>query len=270
MRITTAFVVTTGTVLLSGCIAHGTNPEDPYESINRKTHAFNMVFDKYILKPPAVVYKAVIPAAVRASVNNFYNNIYMLPIIANDMLQGEWRYVSDDTGRLFINSTLGIGGLFDVATQYNLPLRNTDLGLTFAKWGDKQSPYIVIPFLGPSTIRDGMGMMFEYALFTPYPYLTSDSVLYGLLGLRYIDIRSQYLEKDSIIDEALDKYSFIRDAYLQHRHYLITGEQPVSNEDSAYVEDEEQMDYVDETPSTPTINSTESSPATVTKPMAKK
>lgn len=237
---------------LSGCIiSKGPNPEDPYEAINRKTHQFNMAFDATFLKPPAQFYKAVIPASVRSSINNFYNNIYMLPTIANDLLQGELHYASDDAGRFIINSTIGFAGLFDVAKGYHLPMRNTDLGITFAKWGDKKSPYIVIPFLGPSTIRDGMGLLFEYPLFTPYPYLASDGVLYGLLGLRYVDIRSQFLETDHFLAEALDKYTFIRDAYLQHRHYLINGEEPVlanQNEDAAYVDDEESIDYIDDEP----------------------
>lgn len=248
------FITLTSSMLI-GCI-HGPNPDDPYESINRSIYKFNTAFDTTFLKPPAKLYKAVIPAPVRASVNNFYNNIYMIPTVANDLLQGEVKFAIRDTGRFVINSTIGIGGLFDVASQHNMPMRDTNLGVTFAKWGDKHSPYIVIPFLGPSTIRDGMGLLFEYPLLTPYPYLRNDALIYSLIGLRYIDLRSQYLETEHLMDEALDKYAFMRDAYLQHRQFLITGEQPVNEEgaaDSLYVDENPDnatsTDYVDEKPS---------------------
>lgn len=226
-----------GSLLLSACIAKGTHPEDPYEPLNRKTHAFNMAFDAVLLRPAAKVYKAVLPAPIRAGVNNAYNNVNLLPTVANDLLQASWNDAIKDTWRFIINSSLGIGGILDVASTFNLPPHSNDLGLTFAKWGDKKSPYLVIPLLGPSTFRDGMGMMFDYALFTPYPYIPSDYVLYGLLGLRYVDLRSQMLETDHLIHESFDQYAFIRDAYLQHRQYLITGSSP-QDTGSLYVDEE--------------------------------
>lgn len=246
MRLNIAFALILNGLFLSGCVAKGTNPDDPYESINRKTHAFNMVFDRFILKPPAKVYKKVIPSFVRAGINNAYNNINMLPTVANDLLQAEWNYAIKDTWRFIANSTIGVAGFIDVARTFSLPPHSNDLGLTFAKWGDKKSPYVVIPLLGPSTIRDGMGMMFDYALFTPYPYIRSNAVLYSLLGVRYIDIRSQLLETDRFIEESFDKYAFIRDAYLQHRNYLITGEQ--QDNGSLYVGDEEDDSVVSAMP----------------------
>lgn len=246
MRSINAFIILVSSLSLSACALKGSNPDDPLEPINRKFHAFNMVFDKYILRPPAKVYKTIIPSFVRAGVNNFYNNINMLPTVANDILQAEGNYIIKDTWRFIVNSTLGVAGVIDVASTFSLPPHSNDLGLTFAKWGDKKSPYFVIPFLGPSTIRDGMAMMFDYALFTPYPYIHSNALLYSLLGLRYIDIRSQLLETDRLIDESFDKYAFIRDAYLQHRNYLITGEQPDNG--SLYVGDEDDDSVVAATP----------------------
>ena len=224
-------------LLLISCASKGTNPDDPFESINRKTHAFNMAFDSVLLRPAAKVYKWAITSFVRAGINNAYNNVNMLPTIANDLLQAEGNYAIKDTWRFIANSTFGIAGFIDVASTFSLPPHSNDSGLTFAKWGDKKSPYIVIPLLGPSTIRDGMGMMFDYALFTPYPYIRSNGVLYGLLGLRYVDLRSQMLETDRLLAEGLDKYTFIRDAYLQHRNYLITGEQ--ADNGALYVGDED-------------------------------
>lgn len=233
-------------LFLLGCVAKGPHPEDPYESINRKTHAFNMKFDSLLLKPAAKVYKGVLPSFVRAGVNNVYNNVGMLPTIANDLLQAEGNYAIKDTWRFIVNSTFGIAGLVDVASTFSLPPHTNDIGLTFAKWGDKKSPYIVIPLLGPSTIRDGMGMMFDYAFFTPYPYINSNAAIYSILALRYVDIRSQMLESDQLLAEGLDKYTLIRDAYLQHRHYLITGEQ--EDNGALYVGDQDDDSVLASTP----------------------
>ncbi len=245
MRLLIGLTSFTSLILLTSCLHKGPNPTDPYESINRETHKFNMAFDATFLKPPAKLYKAVLPAPLRASINNAYNNILMLPTVANDLLQAEGRQAIKDSWRFLINSTFGIAGLFDMAaSNFSLPPHYNDLGLTFAKWGDKQSPYIVIPFLGPSTIRDGMGVLFDYTLFTPYPYIRNDAVIYSLLGLRYVDLRSQMFETERLMDEALDKYSFLRDAYLQHRNYLIRGEQ--GETENLYVDEREVGDYLDE------------------------
>lgn len=237
-RVTSYFsVILCSTLILPACVKKGTNPDDPYENINREIYKFNMAFDATVLKPPAKLYVAVLPAPVRAGVNNFYNNINMLPTVANDVLQREWQYALKDSWRFIINSTIGVAGIFDPASTFKLPPHSNDLGLTFAKWGDKHSPYLMIPFLGPSTFRDGMGLMFDYVFFTPYPYLQSSPLVYSLLGVRYVDLRSQMLDTERLMADAIDKYAFIRDAYLQHRQYLITGEQPADN-GSLYVEEE--------------------------------
>lgn len=249
------FIYTVLVCFLTACISSGPNPVDPYECINRKTHRFNMAFDATFLKPPAKLYKGFLPPFVRNSINNAYNNINMLPTVANDILQAQWQWAIKDTWRLIINTTFGIGGFVDVACTWGLPPHSNDLGLTFAAWGDKNSPYIVIPFLGPSTIRDGVGEMFNFTFFTPYPYIPSDAVVYTLLGVRYIDIRSQLLEMEKLMQESLDQYAFIRDAYLQRRNFLITGEQEDTGdlyvEDGAaqtYVEAGAPADYVEDSP----------------------
>lgn len=252
MRLITTLTTLVSSLILSGCVFTGTNPADPYEPINREIHKFNMAFDATMLKPPAKFYKAVIPGPIRLGINNAYNNVAMIPTVANDLLQADWRYAIKDTWRFMINSTFGIAGVFDVADcRFSLPPHYNDMGLTFAKWGDKKSPYIVIPFLGPSTIRDGMGMVFDYTLLTPYPYINNDAVFYSLMILRYVDIRSQLLDSERLMGEALDKYAFIRDAYLQHRSFLINGEQQDTG--SLYVDGEGDAqapsDYIDEEPS---------------------
>lgn len=246
MRLIGIFATLISSFILSACVHKGPNPDDPYEPLNREIHKFNMAFDATFLKPPAKFYKAVVPPLVRLGINNAYNNVAMLPTVANDVLQADWRYTVKDSWRFLINSTIGVVGIFDVADKrFGLPPHYNDLGLTFAKWGDKKSPYIVIPFLGPSTIRDGMGMVFDYTVFTPYPYLFSDGIIYALAGLRYVDLRSQFLENERLMDQALDKYAFIRDAYLQHRHFRITGEQ---DNGSLYVDENEEggEDYIDD------------------------
>src|SRR3990167_5957310 len=147
---------------LTACCTNGStiqavNPVDPYESTNRKTYAFNQAFDATFLRPVAPVYKQVIPDGVRTKINNVYNNINMIPTVVNDGLQRDYKNFIKDTWRFTINSTLGIGGLFDLAaTRFDLPPHSNDPGITFAKWGDTKSPYVVLPFVGPSTIRDGM------------------------------------------------------------------------------------------------------------------
>lgn len=226
MRLNTMLASMVSTLLLTGCVHKGPNPVDPYESVNRKIHSFNMTVDAIILKPPAKLYVAVIPGRVRKSINNAYNNLDLIPSVANDLLQAEGKWAIKDSWRFIINSTLGVAGLFDVASTFGLPPHSNDLGLTLAKWGDKKSPYIVIPFLGPSTIRDGSGWLFQFALYSPYVYIKNDAVVFGLLGLRYVDLRSQLFDAERLMDQALDKYAFIRDAYLQHRNYLISGAEP--------------------------------------------
>lgn len=245
-------ITLTGCLLLTSCMQKGGNPEDPFESINRKTHAFNTSYDKIVLKPAAIIYVSLIPGRVRTSVNNAYENVDMIPTVVNDVLQAQWHWAIKDTWRFIVNSTFGVAGLFDVATSFSLPRHNNDLGITFARWGLKKSPYIVVPFLGPTTIRDGVGELVQYAIFTPYPYINDTAVLYSILGLRYVDLRSQLFETEKLMDQSLDKYAFLRDAWLQHRHYAITGEQPDS--DSLFVEETESTpavvtdagsDYVD-------------------------
>ena len=255
--------------MLSACVSKGMHPEDPYEPFNRKIYAFNAAFDKAILRPPAKVYAAVVPAPVRAGINNVYNNVNMLPTVANDLLQAQWNTALKDSWRFVINSTLGIAGIFDPASTFKLPPHSNDMGLTFAKWGDKKSPYLVIPFLGPSTFRDGMGMMFDYALFTPYPYIKSDALLYSILGLRYIDLRSQMEDVDKLMGVALDKYAFMRDAYLQHRQYLMTGEEQPSaqQQESSTLYIEEESNKTNDTilPETPANGTSSKFPLTTAK-----
>lgn len=243
----------TSTLVLTGCVCKGTNPADPWEPFNRRVYKMNDALDRAFLKPSATVYRRVLPAPVRKSINNFYNNLDMIPTVGNDILQAQGKWAIRDTWRFIINSSLGVGGLFDVAKTFGLPPHSNDLGLTLAKWGDKNSPYLVLPLLGPSTLRDGAGWLFQFALYSPYVYINNDPVVYSLLAIRTIDLRSQMLDTDKIMDEALDKYAFMRDAYLQYRNHLISGAQ--QDNGAPYVDDKKAgptattevgSDYVDE------------------------
>ena len=253
MRLISIVISFTSSLVLAGCACKGTNPVDPFEPFNRKVYKFNTAFDNVFLKPPAKVYRAVVPAPVRKSVNNFYNNLDLIPTVGNDLLQAKGKWAIRDSWRFIINSSLGVGGLFDVAKTFGLPPHSNDLGLTLAKWGDKNSPYLVIPLLGPSTLRAGARWLFQFALYSPYVYIHNDTVVYSLLALRYVDLRSQLLDTDRIMDEALDKYSFMRDAYLQYRNNLIADNQ--ADTGTLYVDDKKAdqkvvaeigSDYVDE------------------------
>lgn len=253
MRLNLLSISLAGSLALAGCASKGTNPADPYESFNRRVYKFNTAFDNVFLKPPAKVYRKVLPGFVRKGVNNFYNNLDLIPTVGNDILQAQGKWAIRDTWRFVINSTLGIGGVLDVAQTFGLQPHSNDLGLTLAKWGDKNSPYLVLPFLGPSTIRDGAGWLFQFALYSPYVYINDDAVVYSLLALRYVDLRAQLLDTERLMDEALDKYSFMRDAYLQHRNYLIAGAE--QDNGALYIDDKKAdktaanavgSDYVDE------------------------
>ena len=229
MRIWILFVV----LFLNGCHYHcSSNPEDPFENINREVFKFNMAFDATVIKPPTHLYIWAIPAPVRASINGVYNNVATLPTIANDILQLNFQQTQKDLVRLLINTTLGIGGIFDVASTKGYPVHRNDFGLTMAYWGSPRSPYIMIPFLGPATIRDSMGLIVDYTLFSPYPYIP-DVYLWPILGVRYVDLRSQLVDSEPLLKNALDQYAFIRDAYLQLRKNQIAEIRPDVSQDQS-------------------------------------
>lgn len=256
-------VISLITMIFSGCHHYCAHPEDPFESINREIYKFDMAFDATVLKPPAKLYYNYVPASVRGGINNVFNNVAMLPTIGNDILQLQGKHAINDIGRLVLNSTLGLGGIGDVATSLGVPIHRNDFGQTLASWGNTTSPYIMLPFLGPSTIRDGFGMVIDYTFLTPYP-LIADQILYGILTTRYIDLRSQMMDGEPMLQDALDPYIFMRDAYLQYRNNLIHQHQPEHLQTTS--EDSSSDLYVpeDTTPLTETKESGKSSPFPIT------
>lgn len=195
---------------------------DPLEKFNRVVFVFNDTLDIYLIKPVAELYNAIIPKPLNQGIHNFFNNLGQIPIVVNDLLQFNFYQGAKDTSRFVINSTMGIGGLFDMATRMNLPYFQNDFGLTLATWGYRDSSYLVLPFLGSNTIRDGIGLSVDYFAFSVYPYVEPQSRRYQLLGLFYIDHRANLLQFEPILEEAaIDKYVFMRNAYMQHRTYQI-------------------------------------------------
>jgi phospholipid-binding lipoprotein MlaA len=194
------------------------NNSDPYSGYNHAVYRFNQFFDKYALKPAAIVYKAFFPAPIIKCVNNFFYNLSEIPTVINDILQANLYYAGYDTWRFAINSTVGIAGIFDVSTMVGLQKHTEDLGLTFAKWGYTQSRYFIIPFIGASTVRDAIAFPINYAM-TVYPYVRPLYVGYALVGVDWVDQRAQLLDFEDVRKAvALDPYQFERNAYLQKRN----------------------------------------------------
>ncbi len=208
------------------------DPRDPYENFNRHTYRMNDTLDRAILKPVATVYTKVLPHPLRQGVGNFFDNLAQIPTIINDLLQAKLKYTVSDSMRLILNSTIGIGGLFDVATHMGIAPHSEDLGLTLAQWGYHSSAYFIIPLLGPSTLRDAGGMVPNYYFFTVYPHINIIP-RYALLALNGIDTRAQFLDYDNTLQmAAVDPYAFQRDAYLQHRAFLIAQNSGVAQKDT--------------------------------------
>lgn len=195
------------------------NNNDPLEGWNRSVHQFNEVMDDYIARPAAKTYRAVLPKFVRNGIGNFFSNLGEIPTAANDILQAKPGAALEASGRFLINSTLGVFGLFDVATLFGIDEHSEDFGQTLAVWGVGSGPYLVLPFLGPSTLRDTASIYPNYYL-SPVRYADlSEAETYGVLLLEQLHRRHDLLDAESIVQG--DRYRFFKDAYLQSREYEI-------------------------------------------------
>tara|TARA_R110002110_G_scaffold383245_2_gene594621 strand:+ start:70028 stop:70756 length:729 start_codon:yes stop_codon:yes gene_type:complete len=209
-------------LLLGACAGTPKNADDPFERVNREIYGFNRTIDRAVFKPTAYLYKNYIPSPVRTGVGNFFSNLEEITTVANDVLQGKLNYAAHDLARFGVNSTIGLLGFFDVAGELGLDRRKEDFGQTLYVWGYEQSAYLILPFLGPSTIRDGIGRGVDLGL-SIWPWLPSDDAALGLLALNLVDKRAAILHKESILTTiALDEYTLIRDAFLQRRTFLST------------------------------------------------
>lgn len=251
-----------GTAILTGCatVSGPADPRDPLESYNRAAYAFNDGFDRYLLKPVAKGYDTITPAPVQKGVGNFFSNLDDILVMFNDLLQFKLIQFASDTGRFLVNSTLGLGGLIDWASDMGMPKHNEDFGQTLGYWGVPEGPYFVMPFLGPSTVRDAPSTFVDAAAFDPvwlefengYPLARRDSdVSWGLTALKFVDARASLLKAENIMDEAaLDEYTFIREVYLQRRLNLVYDGSPPEEPE---VFDESELFDFDE-PATDTNN----------------
>jgi phospholipid-binding lipoprotein MlaA len=213
---------------------------DPFERVNRTTYRFNDAFDKGFARPVARGYQRVVPQPVRTGVSNFLDNLSYPVTIANDLLQLKFKDFGMDLGRLVMNSTVGIGGIFDPASSAGLQKNQEDLGLTFGHWGAKPGPYLVVPLLGPTDVRDGVGRVGDIWL-DPRHYIKNSAVSWSLWGLDAIDLRYRLLATDQALDSAFDPYAFMRNAYLQRRQFLVDQGKGSQQKDEQQYQEEKQL-----------------------------
>ncbi len=211
------------------------SPIDPWEPLNRGVYAFNDGLDTVSLRPVSKGYKKVVPGFVRRGISNFFANLRTPLIIVNDLLQGKGRDAIGDTGRLVLNSTVGVGGLIDVATPAGFEQHDEDFGQTLAKWGVPDGPYVMLPLLGPRTLRDAVATPLNFFL-DPLLHYDNSSVRDKLWAVEAIHRRSRLLAAGVAIESSNDPYITIREAYLQNRAFLIHDGDPPEGDDDLFDE----------------------------------
>lgn len=210
---------------LSACVTlppnHPRSPQDPWESWNRGVYRVNDKLDRAIALPVTRAYVRHVPSPIRTGVTNFFTNVNTTVVMVNDALQGKFKAAGNDLGRFIMNSTLGVGGLFDPATPAGLDRNHEDFGLTLGHWGVHPGPFVELPILGPSDVRDGLGKIPDtYLKWTTW--VPNAWVEYGLYVPDALDIRAALLPLQPTIDQAFDPYAVIRDAYLSRRAYQVS------------------------------------------------
>lgn len=231
-RYSPVLLVLAMTAALSGC-AIGPDKRDPMENWNRAVFKFNDTLDTYALKPVATGYKNVVPSFVQTGVNNFFGNLRDVWTAANSLLQGKGQDGLNDVARVGINSTFGLLGVLDIATEAGLQKHNEDFGQTLGKWGVQSGPYVMLPLLGPSTLRDTVATPLDVVA-DPWQYKDPVNVRNIGTALRLVDTRANLLDAGSLLeDAALDRYEFIRDGYLQRRQSQVyDGDVPQAKGDA--------------------------------------
>ncbi|CAK0768468.1 phospholipid-binding lipoprotein MlaA [Gammaproteobacteria bacterium] len=234
MRPLTVSLLTLTMTVLVGCASGPDHdPRDPWELLNRAVDSFNNTVLDRALKPIAEFYSSTLPSPVTESVANFFSNLGGVLVTTNDFLQFKVEQGLQDGVRLVYNTTFGLLGLFDVASAWDIPKHNEDFGQTLGYWGIDSGPYLVLPFFGPRTVRDTVGLVADSAV-DPVYRIEPDRTHYGTVALRVIDTRANLLGAGRVLDEAaLDRYLFVRDAYLQRRDSLVhdgrRGEETIDN-----------------------------------------
>lgn len=227
-------------LLLTACAgtqSRNTDPErDPWEGFNRKVHAFNMGLDKAVLRPVARGYDAVLPDPVQRGIGNFFRNLNFPVTFINALLQGKGDEAGIATERFLLNTTVGLLGFVDVATKVGLAEPEEDLGQTLAVWGWEDSRYLVMPFFGPTTGRDLVGRAY-YGFFHPVSWYSREQDVYWPYAIDLVQRRAALLPRDADIYEAYDSYTFLRDAWLQNREYLIHDGNPPEPDYESYLDE---------------------------------
>jgi phospholipid-binding lipoprotein MlaA len=221
-RVALAMMLLSG---LSACVTLPPNtkrsPQDPWESWNRGVYKFNDGLDRAVAKPVAKAYVKVVPQPVRTGVNHFFTNLSTPTVMINDALQGKFLAAANDLGRFVLNSTVGLAGILDPATPAGLARNDEDFGQTLGKWGVHAGPFIELPLLGPSDLRDAPARVVD-SYTNPRQYIKNSGVKYGLYLPDFVDRRAALLPLDSTLQTVYDPYAFVRDAYLQRRAYLVS------------------------------------------------
>jgi phospholipid-binding lipoprotein MlaA len=216
-------------LVASGCatVDGPPNPDDPFESFNRSMFAFNENVDKYAFKPVAKGYNFIMPNAASKAVSNFFSNVDDIVVFFNEILQFKFAAATATSARFVFNSSFGLLGLIDVASDMDLPKHNEDFGQTLAVWGVGSGPYLVLPFLGPMTVRDTAGLAVDWTYFDPIFRRQTLTESLVTLTIKYIDIRAGLIKASNILDDTVpDKYAFVRDAWTLRREFLIYDGNP--------------------------------------------
>jgi len=218
------WLIITVLLLQTACNPNRIRTPDPLQSFNRSIYQFNRQVDKVLLKPLAQAYRRV-PQPVRQGTHNVISNLNDVSVIGNDLLQGKLKQAGQDTGRFLLNSSVGFLGIVDIATPYGLPKHHEDFGQTLGAWGVPSGPYLMLPFLGPSTLRDtvalGVDLQMDSRRHISNHY-SKPSIYYGGRGLEVLDIRQDLLDKEELLDAAaMDEYEFIRNAHIQRREAAV-------------------------------------------------
>ena len=211
------------TITLGGCASLPSgkpDPSDRFERVNRSIYSFNHAIDRALVRPAARGYVKITSVPVRNSISNFFTNLDYPITIVNDILQGKFHDGLSDVGRFGVNTVVGIGGLFDPASHWGLEKHNEDFGLTLARWGVHPGPYLMLPILGPSTVRDAPGRVADRFV-SPTAYLNNTGIEVGLFVGKGVTTRAGVLNMDPVVDSAYDPYAFVRNAWLQRREYQV-------------------------------------------------
>ncbi|MCD9032214.1 VacJ family lipoprotein [Luteimonas sp. Y-2-2-4F] len=216
---------------------------DPWEPFNRRMHRFNNVVDRTVARPLATAYMKVVPRPVRLGVSNFFSNLGQPVSALNALLQGRPKQAGQALGRFVVNATLGIGGIFDPASDASIPFRSEDFGQTLGVWGWRNSRYLELPLFGPRTVRDTFGLAGDAPL-SPTRQIDDDGARWAVQGLQLVDVRTQLFAVDRMREGAADDYALVRDAWMQRRQYQIFGDREGDETLPDYLLDDEALPTV--------------------------